>query len=233
MFVTLHAALRSALEASKLEADPLAGLMFASYKLSPIEPRLGRLRETELPLLVPTLVSRFAGNPSATMLALLMLLYGLRVGETRQLRWDDFKIDERLLVIRAETTKTGAGHECALTDAALALLSRYREALGAVRSVYLFPGAARKPIGSTEAGVWIRELGGGSWSSHDFRKLAATCWGELGVDWMVGEALLNHAHAKKRQVYRQMDMRDLMRLGLEKWHGRLGECGLLAGVGAG
>jgi integrase len=74
--------------------------------------------------------------------------------------------------------------------------------------------------------VLIRELGGGAWSSHDFRKLAATCWGELGVDWLVGEALLNHAHAKNRQVYRQMDMRDLMRMSLEKWHVRLSEYGL-------
>ncbi|WP_460151821.1 tyrosine-type recombinase/integrase [Pseudomonas sp. S2_B07] len=226
MFVMLHAALRSALEAEKLEVDPLVGVLFSSYKLDKIEPRLGRLRDTELPLLVPTLVSRFVSDPAAAMLALLMLLFGLRVGETRQLRWVDFKIEERLLVVRAETTKTGSPHECALTDAALGLLSRYRLVLGEVRSVYLFPGVAGKPISSTEAGLWIRKLGGGAWSSHDFRKLAATCWGELGVDWLVGEALLNHAHAKKQQVYRQMDMRDLMRLSLVKWHVRLSECGL-------
>ncbi|MGL4508359.1 MAG: hypothetical protein ACRCUF_21770, partial [Aeromonas sobria] len=49
-----------------------------------------------------------------------------------------------------------------------------------------------RPIGKTKANELFQVISEKAWTSHDLRKLARTVWADLGVDYIVGELLLNH-----------------------------------------
>lgn len=61
----------------------------------------------------------------------------------------------------------------------------------------------------------------GEWSSHDLRKVARTAWTDLGVDYMVGELLLNHAMKDLDATYIHTTAEGLKRRALEDWHQHL------------
>ncbi|MDT4871946.1 hypothetical protein FQZ97_1071070 [compost metagenome] len=64
-------------------------------------------------------------------------------------------------------------------------------------------------------------LGQGDWTSHDLRKLARTCWTELGVDHLIGEMLLNHAIRGVAAAYIHTQAQEKKREALERWHAHL------------
>ena len=61
----------------------------------------------------------------------------------------------------------------------------------------------------------------GEWSSHDLRKVARTARADLGVDYMVGETLLNHAMKDLDATYIHTTAEGLKRKALEAWHQHL------------
>ncbi|EGH14263.1 MULTISPECIES: hypothetical protein [Pseudomonas syringae group] len=69
-------------------------------------------------------------------------------------------------------------------------------------------------------------LARGEWSSHDLRKVARTAWADLGVDYMVGEMLLNHAMKDLDATYIHTAAEGLKRQALEAWHNYLEQHGL-------
>ena len=71
-------------------------------------------------------------------------------------------------------------------------------------------------------------LAKGEWSSHDLRKVARTAWTDLGVDYMVGELLLNHAMKDLDATYIHTTAESLKRHALETWHQQLDNLGLMA-----
>ena len=71
----------------------------------------------------------------------------------------------------------------------------------------------------------FRWISGGNWSSHDLRKLARTGWVEIGVDYLIGEMLLNHAVGFSAETYINTSAENLKMDALIRWHARLDECG--------
>ncbi len=67
----------------------------------------------------------------------------------------------------------------------------------------------------------VRSVSLGEWTAHDLRKLARTCWADLGVDYMVAEQLLNHSMTKLDQAYIHTYMENQKRSAIELWHGHL------------
>jgi hypothetical protein len=61
-------------------------------------------------------------------------------------------------------------------------------------------------------------LGKGEWTSHDLRKVARTGWTDLGVDFLIGEMLVNHTMTRNVQTYIHTSAEQLKREALNKWH---------------
>lgn len=70
-------------------------------------------------------------------------------------------------------------------------------------------------------------LGKGEWTSHDLRKLARTGWADLGIDFLIGEMLINHAMGHNVQAYIHSTVEERKRIALEQWHAHLDGKGLI------
>ncbi|MNG01832.1 hypothetical protein D3C84_848280 [compost metagenome] len=72
-----------------------------------------------------------------------------------------------------------------------------------------------------QASAVFTGLGKGEWSSHDLRKLARTGWADLGIDFLIGEMLINHAMGHNVQAYIHTTVEERKRAALELWHAHL------------
>ncbi|WP_425318446.1 tyrosine-type recombinase/integrase [Pseudomonas nitroreducens] len=232
-FGVLVSALRQAHRVDQIAINPMASMRFTDFVRAKIVPKAAGLRPAQLTDLVPRLVAHYQQNPAEGMLALLMLCHGTRVGETRVARWRHFSLQERAWIIPAEDTKTRTEHVLPLTDQAVALLEQYRawqvSRLG--ESAFLFPSGATKALSEKQACEVFKGLGAGEWTSHDLRKLARTCWTEIGVDYLIGEMLLNHAMKGVVAAYIQTAAQTRKREALELWHSHLDGHGFGAVLG--
>lgn len=184
-----------------IESNPTAAFRFGDFiDGRSIAPKPGRLRADVLGDVLETLTR--GDNPTRVLLVM-MVLHGTRIGETRLAKWVNINIEQRQWLIPAENTKPRREHRLPLTDQAVELLTRHRDwqRERGYTGVYLFPDHNGKPVSAVVASQWVKVVSGGSWSSHDLRKLARTIWADLGVDYMVGEVLLNHALSKLDRTY--------------------------------
>jgi integrase len=104
-----------------------------------------------------------------------------------------------------------------------ALLARYRDrqTAGGYTGQHLFPTRNGKGMTESQAAVIFSQLGRGEWTSHDLRKLARTGWADLGIDFLIGEMLINHAMGKTVQAYIHTTVEERKRAALETWHAHL------------
>lgn len=218
-FAALKAGCKLAQRLDMLTVDPLAGIKFTDMITRPIVGKAGKLARHQLPQLLHTLAAH--ANPAAVMLALLMLLHGTRIGETRRARWGDFDLAAGRWFIPAAHTKTRRAHSLPLTPLAVALLAAYRRA--SPFGECLFGG--KHAVSGSRASELMRGLSAKAWSAHDLRKLARTSWLELGIDYMVGEMLINHALRGLDKVYIQTHADAQQRAALELWHSELERVG--------
>lgn len=220
VYGVLAVAFRQAQRLSMIASNPMAGLTFGDFVKTRIRAKPARLRGTDLEALLPMLVEGFEALPVASMLATMMLCHGTRIGETRVACWKHIDLRARGWFIPAGDTKTKNEHYLPLTDQVCALLRRYRarQQAAGYDGPYLFPGSARAALSATQASALFRTLSQGEWSSHDLRKVARTAWTDLGVDYLVGELLLNHALKNLDQVYIHTTAESLKRQALEVWH---------------
>ncbi|VVO30611.1 site-specific integrase [Pseudomonas fluorescens] len=227
VYGVLAVAHRQALRLSMIGASPMTALKFGDFVQTKIKAKPARLRGADLDALLPLLAERFDQAPVGGMLALMMLCHGSRIGETRMARWKNLNLSARQWFIPAPDTKTKSEHTLPLTDQLCALLRRYRalQQASGYDGPHLFPGSARASISATKASTLFADLGHGEWSSHDLRKVARTAWTDLGVDYMVGELLLNHAMKDLDQAYIHTTAEALKRKALEAWHSWLDERG--------
>jgi integrase len=176
-----------------LAASPLAGWRRPRRTRAQLLNRPGRaLEDWELPLLWR--VAEAAGWPFGPYLQMLMLL-GQRRGETALMRWRDVDLEAGVWTIPAAVTKAGRVHRVPLPPQALAVLSSLPRMAS---SPYMFPGRR----GHAMSG-WSKRLppiyaetaaaGVAPWTPHDLRRTIRTGLGQLGVDRVVAELLLNHA----------------------------------------
>lgn len=225
VFDILRLAFKQADKLRHIEHNPIGSFKFSDFIDTSIKPRDSRLRSNQLPQLFESL---FHASATTRMICLFMLLHGTRIGETKTLRWDWVNWSDRTIDIPAEYTKTREAHRMPMTDVVAALLKRYRAAqeVDGYKGVYLFPSRRGQYISSTKAGKLVRSVGNGEWTAHDLRKLARTCWADLGVDYMVSERLLNHKLSKLDQAYIHTYVETQKRTALERYHNWLRKLGL-------
>lgn len=230
VYGVLAVAFRQAMRLSLIGINPMAELKYTDFVQTRIKPKPARLRADDLPTLLHSLAERITQAPMESMLALMMLCHGSRLGETRQARWKNLNLTTGQWFIPAPDTKTKAEHTLPLTVQACALLERYRaiQQAGGYQGPFLFPGRAGRAISTTMASTLFKSMSKGEWSSHDLRKVARTAWADLGVDYMVGEMLLNHAMKDLDATYIHTTAEGMKRKALETWHEHLDHQGFSA-----
>ncbi len=221
MWGVLVVAFRQAEKLRLITANPIAGFKFTDFTKARIQPKPSRLRAVQLEEVIGELAAGFDQHPQDCMLALMMLCHGTRAGETRQAQWSHFTLGEQgEWFIPTENTKTRCEHHLPLTHQVCALLERYRDWQSAkgYKGTYVFPARGRAPISDSQACAVFTRLGKGEWTSHDLRKVARTGWTDLGVDFLIGEMLVNHTLTRNVQTYIHTSAELLKREALVKWH---------------
>ncbi|MEQ7921160.1 site-specific integrase [Xanthomonas sp. WHRI 1810A] len=223
----LAVAFRQATRLKLLGANPMADLKFTDFVRTRIRPKAARLRGDDLPSLLQVLAEQLDAIPVQAMLPLMMLCHGTRLGETRQARWKNINLNTRQWFIPAADTKTKAEHTLPLTEQACSLLQKYRalQAGTGYTGPFLFPGSNGSALSPSKACTVFTSVSKGEWSSHDLRKVARTAWADLGVDYMVGEMLLNHAMKDLDATYIHTTAEGMKRKALEAWHQHLDQHG--------
>jgi len=230
VYGVLAVAFRQAMRLGLITVNPMTDLKYTDFVQTRIKPKPARLRGDDLPTLLHSLTERIEHAPLESMLALMMLCHGTRLGETRQARWKNLNVTTRQWFIPAPDTKTKAEHTLPLTAQACALIERYRtiQQVSGYQGPFLFPGRAGGAISTTMASTLFKSMSKGEWSSHDLRKVARTAWADLGVDYMVGEMLLNHAMRDLDATYIHTTAEGMKRKALETWHDHLDHHGFTA-----
>lgn len=221
MWGVLVVAFRQAEKLRLITTNPIAGFKFTDFTKARIQPKPSRLRAVQLEEVIGELAACFDHHPLDCMLALMMLCHGTRAGETRQAQWSHFTLGEQgEWFIPTENTKTRCEHHLPLTHQVCALLERYRDWQSAkgYKGTYVFPARGRGPISDSQACAVFTRLGKGEWTSHDLRKVARTGWTDLGVDFLIGEMLVNHTLTRNVQTYIHTSAELLKREALVKWH---------------
>ncbi|AJO76480.1 site-specific integrase [Pseudomonas sp. MRSN 12121] len=223
VYAVLAVAFRQAARLRLIERNPMAELKFTDFVTTRIRPKPAQLRADDLPDLLRVLNEQFEERPVESMLALMMLYHGTRLGETRLARWKNTNLISGKWFLPAADTKTKAEHTLPLTDQARQLLLRYRaiQLEKGYSGPFLFPGNAGQALSATKASNLFTNIARGEWSSHDLRKVARTAWTDLGTDYMVGELLLNHAMKDLDATYIHTTAEELKRRALESWHEHL------------
>jgi integrase len=232
-FQALRQAFLLAEKTGRIEANPMAALTFKSFHRGAIGSKPASLSRVDLPALVQQLAANFDRDPVNGLLPLMMLAHGTRIGETLQAQWSHISLVERVWVLPELNCKSRRQHLLPLTPQVLALLARYRQALPDARAQvdWVFPVRGGARLAGTTASSMFRALSGGKWSSHDLRKLMRDCLADLGVDYFIGERLINHSLGKVSETYLTRDVMERCREALERWHARLDECGLSVATG--
>jgi integrase len=228
MWGVLVVAFKQAEKLKLIASNPIAAFKFTDFSKARIKPKAARLRGVQVEGLIEQLGAGFDSSPTDCTLALLMLCHGTRIGETRQARWSHFTISETgEWFMPAENTKTRCEHSLPLTPQVVGLLKRYRtwQISKGYEGAYLFPSKGGRPMTEGQGCAVFTRLGQGEWTSHDLRKLARTAWTDLGVDYLIGEMLVNHTLTRNVQTYIHTHAELLKREALQKWHDRLDLCG--------
>lgn len=220
-FGLLKLAFRVACRLKRLTVNPLADVVFSDFIETPIRPKGARLRPQQLPELLAQLAELWEVQPHRAMLALMMLCHGTRISETRVAKWNNILLEEGgEWYLPQSDTKTGVEHRLPLTRQMRSLLQAYRarQLEAGYDGVYLFPRVDGKPWSEKQGQSVFERLGGDEWSSHDLRKVARSMWADLGVDYLIGELLLNHALDDLDAAYIHTHAMTLKRDALERWH---------------
>jgi len=227
IFGLLVVACRQAHTLGLIPVNPMAGIKFSDFSKTKIKAKPARLRGVQIEGLLGQLHELFEFDPQPAMLALMMLCHGTRIGETRKAQWSHISLAERTWYLPVGNTKTRVEHSLPLTDQVCSLLIRYRAAQQASHcdGDCLFRSNSGKGMSEGQASAVFTGLGKGEWSSHDLRKLARTGWADLGIDFLIGEMLINHAMGHNVQAYIHTTVEERKRAALELWHSHLDQKG--------
>lgn len=215
----LKSAFSAASDMRVIEQNPLAG--YRSRMSLKVAANDTRLFESEL----SELFNRLSAAPMRiAMLFVLMMMFGSRINETRQARWEHFA--GGMWVIPASHTKTKQEHRIPLTHAAIALIEHYRrwQLKNVGKRAFLFPGLTG-PVSIRTAQKWSEDIRFKHFTSHDLRKLFRTIIADMGVDTVIGERLVNHSLPLLLRTYMLSDLNKGMRRAIEQYHEYLIEHG--------
>jgi integrase len=224
VFGVLTGAFKQAHKLKLITVNPLAEFTFPDFIETRIEAKPGAIRPDQVRGVLAGLlayVATWQGKiPKSVVLAVMMLAHGTRIGETRLTKIKNLNFEDREWFIPSTDAKTRAEMVVPMTDQICAFLRLYLEQQKAAGydGAYLFPGSNGKPLNPKQADDLFKPLTGGEWTSHDLRKVARTCWADLGVDHLVGEFLLNHKLQGVSAVYIHTTLKAQKRAALERWH---------------
>lgn len=220
-FALLKRAFKQAKKLNRINEDPLQALSFTDFIDAKIMAKSSKLQSKDLSEL---LLQIKGAKPFHQTFIIFMLAHGTRIGETRQLRWDHIDFDAERLIIPAKITKTKTELVVPLTTWAFAWLEQHKlyQSMWGYSGVYLFPSSTKRGcISESIANDWVRTVSRGNWTAHDLRKLARSCWADIGIDYMIAERLLNHALSKLDQAYIHTHVENQKRNALTLWHKKL------------
>ena len=224
--VTLNAMFTWATKLQLISKNPVIKLSLANFTHRRPKIKVCKLNEAML----EECLSKLMGWPiEKRVLLILMLSHGTRIGETTKARWDAFDFERLIWRIPASDTKTKKPHILPLSLLTVIWLKAYRSIqYRTKRSKYLFPqkNNNRKPQSVSVSSRTISNMAKGQWSAHDIRKYARSAWLENGVDYIIGELLLNHSLSKLDQSYIQTTAMNLCREALVQWSESLKQLGL-------
>lgn len=232
---TIKAIFAAAVEAGLLDATPVPKLSIKQFTTAPVKAKPPAYHPGQL----GEVIKQIAAEPDyqlKTMMAL-ALMFGLRVGEVASLRWQQHvDIDNGYIYLAAHETKNSQPHQLPLTDQSQQLLRWHKRQLriNGHRGRALFPAKRdpRKTINASYASSRV-SLALGKGAAHDLRKLARHSWQLAGIDFYVGEILLNHKGTdllKTAYIYMQDLLIDNCRQALSQWHQQLNENGFMEAV---
>ena len=201
-----------AVERGYVEASPAA-------PISPPAPRKSRdrvLTDSELAQVYGAAVN--LGYPYGPFVQML-ILSAQRRGEVAGMRWEDLNTTKKLWTLPAEQTKPGRIHDVPLSAPMLDLLKAMPRFAGPFVFSYL---SGKKPINSfsrckSDLDATIALAG---WTTHDFRRTAASWMAQSGIPPHVLSALLNHSPGTVMGVtaiYNRFRYLEERREALEAW----------------
>lgn len=213
IFNVLRVAFRKAITLEKINHHPLITFQWVDFVKLQIKPRGTRLERKHLEI-VQVRIKLSEAAPRT--LAYLMLAYGLRIGEARQIEWEHIDFDNDEMIIPAKNTKTRKKHSLPLTAQAKRHLIEFKKN-AAGKFLFQSPKAAGA-ISPMTASSWIQCVSNREWTGHDLRKLARSMWADLGIDYFIAELLLNHTPSKLDLAYIHTHAKSQKLDALNKWH---------------
>jgi integrase len=152
----------------------------------------------------------------------LLLLTGQRRDEIAAARWPEIDLDEGLLTLGPERTKTRAGHAVPLTPAAVEIL---RSLPRFARGDHVFSGrSGNKSFSGFSAAKrrLDRDIGAiQPFTLHDLRRTVRTRIAEAGIMPFIGELVIGHTQKGVHAVYDLHTYDKEKREALEKWEAKL------------
>lgn len=209
-FAVLKRVFASAAELDLITVNPMAGMKFSDHIQKRIVPKFSKLHVQDIPGVVKQAIIL---PLKLKNLIMFMILFGTRIGETRQMRWSYIDFDTRQITLPEKITKTGMVHVLPITEFSYELLKEFEQKKA---GLYLF--GTDDALSASEADKLIRAVSKGRFSAHDLRKAARSAWAEIGVDYWVAERLLNHKPKGLDLVYIHADSLKLKREALELYH---------------
>jgi len=154
----------------------------------------------------------------------LLLVTGQRRGEVAEAKKSEFDLDSGWWTIPAERTKNGKPHRIPLTALSIDLVQQLIELSG--DEDYLIPsprgeqairpGALTKAIDRTRQDIGIEHF-----TIHDLRRTVATNLGEMAVNRLHIEKILNHSDRSVTAVYDRHTYDKEKKEALDLWDSRL------------
>lgn len=218
IWAVLKQAFNQAFIFEMIQSDMMAGVHYADFISAKIQPKATEIHTQEVAEIVRHCTQSVKPE---FVLVLLMLLQGTRIGETRRLKWAQVDQDANTLLFEGDQVKNRKDHVIPLTSYVVQVLNAYRAYQKKRRysGVWLFPNKTRKNgINADQANKWIKGVSGGEWCSHSLRKAARTIWLDIGIDYLIGEMLLNHSLSKLDQAYIHTHAQTQKRHALDKYH---------------
>lgn len=194
--VILKQATKAARNVDMLTVDPLAGMTFKDFTTSRVKPKAPKLNQSDL----RDVIDCMPPYGRTRLLIQLMLSWGTRIGETSALMWRWIDLDRKMVHIPASQTKTGVQLDIPLTPQVIRILGHWKAAQSRL-TAFVFPGHKGKSLDVSLMHKEIKKASGGEWSAHELRKLTRTLLTAQGVDYYVGERILNHSKSTLDATY--------------------------------